>query len=233
MQLLTIALQATLFSSIVVSFIIEIYKTLLPSNGQNAADSPPSSAVRINIVLFLSFFLNMMSAVGCALIQQLCDDYKKFAYPSAAPHTRVRVQAYLLRGLEVFQMRRFMNGLHALLHISVFLFFWALSDFFFTINHHFGTVTRYALLVWVIIYMLLSVSPLIFINSPFNTPLTPPLRVACIIPCIIIRLPLWFPRWIRHEPLQLTGLQYYEGIHFDRAFSYVIEARSLKASEEA
>lgn len=42
----------TLFSAIVAAFIIEIYKTLLPSNGQNVVDIPPSAAVRINIVLF-------------------------------------------------------------------------------------------------------------------------------------------------------------------------------------
>src|SRR6266849_9083843 len=104
-------MQITLFSAIVAAFIIEIYKTLLPSNGQNAAESPPSNAVRINIVLFLSFFLSMMIAVGCALIQQWCDDYKKFAYPRAAPHTRGRVRTYLLRGFRVFQMRRFMTGI--------------------------------------------------------------------------------------------------------------------------
>jgi hypothetical protein len=223
-QSLTIALQNTLFSAIVASFIIEIYKTLLPSNGQNPADSPPSTAVRINVVLFLSFFLNMMSVVGCALIQQWCDEYKTFAYPRAAPHTRGRVRTYLFRGLKVFQMRRFMYGVHVLLHISVFLFFWALSDFFYTVNHQLGTVTRYALVGSVTIYMLLSVFPFISINCPYNTPMTPPLRAAFIILRIIIRTPLWFPRWIRGQPFDLTGLQYYEGIHFDRARLCAIEA---------
>jgi hypothetical protein len=225
-QSLTIALQNTLFSAIVASFIIEIYKTLLPSNGQNTADSPPSatSTVRINIVLFLSFFLSMMSAVGCALIQQWCDDYKNFAYPRAAPHTRGRVRTYLLRGVKVFQMRRFLNGIHVLLHISVFLFFWALSDFFYTVNHHFGTVTRYALVGSLVVYMLLSISPLISINSPYHTPMTHPIRAACIILRIIIRSPLWLPQWIRCKPFDLTGLEYYKGIHFDRAHLYSIEA---------
>ena len=161
-----IALQNTLFSAIVAAFIIEIYKTLLPSpcNGQNTVDG---RAVRINIVLFLSFFLSMISAVGCALIQQWCDDYKKFAYPRAAPHTCGRVRTYLFQGLKVFQMRRFMYGIQVLLHIiSVFR---ALSDFFMTVNHEFGTVTRYALVGSAVVYVLLSVSPLIFINSPFIT----------------------------------------------------------------
>ena len=199
---------------------------LLPggSNGQSIANSPPSNAVRINIVLFLSFFLSMMSAIGCALLQQWCDEYKKFAYPRAAPHTRGRVRTYLFQGLKVFQMRRFMYGIHVLLHIAVFLFFWALSDFFYTVNHGFGTVTRYSLVGSLVVYVLLSISPLIFSNSPYNTPMTPPIRAAGIILRIVIRSPLWFPRWIRGQVFDLTGLQYYEGIHFDRAHLYAIEA---------
>ena len=117
-----------------------------------------------------------------------------------------------------------MNGVHALLHISVFLFFWGLSDFFYTVNHQFGIVTRYALIGSVIIYVLLSVHPLIFINSPYNTPLTPPLRTACVIPLIIIRSPWWIPRCILRKDFSLTGLQYYKGVHFDRARLYSMEA---------
>jgi hypothetical protein len=223
---LTIALQNTLFSAIVAAFIIEIYRMLLPSTDQSATvtDSSQSTAVRINIVLFISFFLSMMSAIGCALIQQWCDEYKKFAYPRAAPHTRGRVRTYLLQGMKVFQMRRFMYGIHVLLHISVFLFFWALSDFFHIINHEFGTVTRYSLFGSLIVYLLLSISPLIFSNSPYNTPMTPPIRAVGIILRIVIRSPLWLPLWIRNQPFDLTGLQYYVGIHFDRARLYAMEA---------
>jgi hypothetical protein len=54
--------------------------------------------------------------------------------------------------------------------------------------------------------------------------MTPPIRAAGIILRIIIRSPLWFPRWIRRQPFDLTGLQYYVGIHFDRARLYAIEA---------
>jgi hypothetical protein len=116
-----------------------------------------------------------MSAVSCALIQQWCDEYLKYAHPRAAPHERGRVRTYLYRGLDQFQMRRFMYGTYVLLHISVFLFFWALSDFFDTIHHDFGVVTRYALVESGIFYILLSISPLIFSNSPYNTPMTPPI----------------------------------------------------------
>ena len=217
---LTITLQNTLFSSIVASFIIEVYKTLLPSNGQQ----PPSSAVRINIVLFLSFFLSMMSAVSCALIQQWCYEYKKFAYPRAAPYERGRVRTYLLQGLAKFHIIRFMYGTHVLLHTSVFLFFWAITDFFYTVHHHFGTITRYALVASVIVYMILSISPLIFSNSPYNTPMTPLLRTAGIILRIITRFPSGCLRRIRRQPFKLIGLEYYQGIRFDKAQLFSIEA---------
>jgi hypothetical protein len=223
--LLTITLQNTLFSAIVAAFIIEIYKILQPSgNGQNPADGPTWGAIRINIVLFLSFYLSMISAIGCALLQQWCDEYLKFAYPRAAPHTRGRVRTYLFQGLKVFQMRRFMYGIHLLLHISFFLFFWALSDFFYIINYQFGFVAHYSLVASSIAYVVLSISPLIFSNCPYNTPMTPPIRAAGIILRIVIRSPLWFLRWIRGQPYDLTGLQYYKGIHFDRPCLNAIEA---------
>ena len=110
-----------------------------------------------------------------------------------------------------------MYGIHVLLHTSVFLFFWALSDFFYTVNHEFGTLTRYALVGAAVVYILLSLFPLIFTNSPYNTPMTSPLRAAGIILRIIIRSPLWFPRWFCGKDFDLAGLKYYEGLHFDRA----------------
>jgi hypothetical protein len=214
-----------LFSSIVASFIIEIYKTLLPGNGQQIPNIPPGTALRINIVLFLSLFLSIVSALSCTLIQQWCNDYLNFAYPRSAPHESGHVRTYLFQGLGQFQMRRFMYGTHVLLHISVFLFFWAISDFFHSLQHHFGVIARYSLVTAAVIYMLLSVSPLIFSNSPYNTPMTPLLRAGCIILLIIVRSWLWFPLWCRRKPFDLTGLEYYKNIHFDRARLYLMEAK--------
>ena len=185
---------------------------------------PQSAAIRINIVLFISFLLSIVSAVACALIQQWCYQYLRFAYPRAAPHERGRVRTYLFQGLNVFPMRRFTYGTHVLLHISVILFFYAIGEFFYNVDRSVGVVIRYALIVSAVIYALLSISPLIFSNSPYNTPMTPLLRAAFIILRIIFRLPWWCPRWLRNEPFDLTGLQYYKGIDFDAAHLLSIEA---------
>ena len=117
-----------------------------------------------------------------------------------------------------------MYGTHALLHVSVILFFLAIGEYFYLVNHTFGLVIRYALIVSVAIYALLSISPLIFSNSPYNTPMTPLLRATFIILRIIFRLPWWFPRWLYGKDFDLTGLEYYKGIHFDAAHLLSIEA---------
>ncbi|KAF8464541.1 hypothetical protein DFH94DRAFT_602362, partial [Russula ochroleuca] len=93
-------------------------------------------AVRINIVLFLSFFLSIMSVVSCTFVQQWCYEYLKLTQlrAGAAPHERGRIRTYLFQGLAEFQMWRFMQGAHVFLHISIFLFFWAISDFFYTVD---------------------------------------------------------------------------------------------------
>jgi hypothetical protein len=228
-------MQNTLFSAIVAAFIIEIYKTLSSTNSQPTVIIPHDTAIRINIVLFLSFFLSIVSAVACALIQQWCYEYMKFAYPRAAPHERGRVRTYLFQGLNLIPMRRFMYGTHALLHISVILFFWAIGEFFYIVDHHFGLVVRYALGVSALIYALLSISPLFINNSPYNTPMTPLLRAAFITLRIIFRLPQWCPQWLRGEPFDLTGLQYYKGMHFDAArfFSIKAEKRAEKLEPHA
>ncbi|KAH8989444.1 hypothetical protein EDB92DRAFT_1799611, partial [Lactarius akahatsu] len=157
-------LQNGLFSAIVASFIIETYKFLQPDNSQRTVDllsqlvaesnstqpssrdpnpqpfTPSNLAIRLNILMFLSLFLNMISVLASVLIQQWCREFMKYAYPRAAPHKRGRVRTYLYRGINQFQMRTFMYGVHVLVHISVFLFFWALSDFLYTINPTVGAV---------------------------------------------------------------------------------------------
>ena len=218
-----VILQNTLFSAIVASFILETYG-LSDDSGQKAPDGRSSMVVRVNIALFLSFFLSMMSAVGCALIQQWCYEYLKFAYPRGAPHECGRVRTYLFQGLNVFQIRRFMYGIHVLLHISFFLFFGAISGFFYDVNHHLGTVACSALVASIIFYMLLSISPLISSNSPYNTPMTPPLRAGAIILRITIRFPLWCFQRIRGQPFELIGLEYYKGIHFKKTQFFLAEA---------
>jgi len=72
-----------------------------------------------------------------------------------------------------------MYGTHVVLHISAaFLFFWALSDWFYTVHTAVGAVSRYCLVASLVVYVALSLLPLKYSDSPYNAPLTYPIG-AC------------------------------------------------------
>jgi hypothetical protein len=182
----------------------------------------------MNILMFLSLFFSLMSVLASVLIQQWCREFMKYAYPRAAPHKRGRVRTYLYQGLDQFQLRRFMYGVHVLLHISIFLFFWALSDFFHSVDATVGTVARSCLLALVVVYTALSISPLIISNSPYHTALTPPLRSSGMILLFFYRF-IW--RSVRRAPIfPLTRREYFKGLRFDRT-RFLLEAADARATQ--
>ncbi|KAI0253390.1 hypothetical protein BJV78DRAFT_1109024, partial [Lactifluus subvellereus] len=183
---------AGLFSSIVASFLIETYKTLLPDSGSQtvalltqlvaqpdgAAVAPSQSlaqrnvsprAIRVNILMFLSLFFSVTSALVSTLIQQWAREYLHYSQPIAAPHKRGRVRAYLFQGLSHFQMRRLTYAVPVLLHLAVFLFFSALSEFLYLINVPVGGTARYCIVALLAVYTALSILPLIVKNAPYQT----------------------------------------------------------------
>ncbi|KAI9440902.1 hypothetical protein H4582DRAFT_1504096 [Lactarius indigo] len=191
----------SIFSAIIAGFIIETYKALQPDNDQETVcllsqlvsqgnssqqssqscpgpypGGPSPAAIRSNILLVISFFLAIMSALACTLIQQWCREFTKYASPRVAPHKRGRVRTYLFQGLERFYMRRFMYGVYFLLHTSVFLFFCGVSDYLHDVYPTVGMISWYCVTALAVVYGALSIAPLIIGNCPYQTALTPPLQ---------------------------------------------------------
>ncbi|KAF8261189.1 hypothetical protein EI94DRAFT_1607946, partial [Lactarius quietus] len=106
-----------LFSAVVAAFIIESYKNLSPnsadkanallaqitqqlvniSNGTplsnaiaqtNQPFKPTASAVRVNVLFFLSLVLSLTCALSATLMQQWARRYKELAQQTGAPHKR-------------------------------------------------------------------------------------------------------------------------------------------------
>ena len=187
----------------------------------------------MNIAMFLSLFLCTMSVVVCALVKQWCQEYKRHAYPHAPPHKRGRVRTFLFNGLEKFQLRRFILGVHVALHISVFLFFWAVSDLLYNVYQPVGNVARYCLLTSLVVYAAISISPLIFINSPYHTALTLPIR-GCGAPIFhallkLLRFIPCFPE--RYSDPDRSWLRYFEGIRFNRTHYLLERANESEKAE--
>ena len=118
----------------------------------------------------------MTSALVSTLIQQWAREYLQYSQLNAEPYKRVRMRTYLFDGLSQFQMRRLTYVVSILLHIAVFLFFFALSDWLYTINVLVGVTARCCFAALLGVYTILSVLPLVFKNAPYQTALTTPIR---------------------------------------------------------
>ncbi|KAI9511927.1 hypothetical protein F5148DRAFT_974518 [Russula earlei] len=190
-----------LFSATVAAFIIESYKQLQPSSSDVTvlllaqisqqlatlnSGTPPSiplalpgqtfrpstSAVRVNILWFLSLSLSLTCALLATLMQQWVRRYLQVSRPWYATYKRARIRAFFAEGVERFGLPRAVEALPALLHASVFFFFAGLVDFLININHTVAFSLLSAVAVGASAYFLCTVLPLVYPNSPYQTPLT-------------------------------------------------------------
>jgi Family of unknown function (DUF6535) len=165
LSLLKQTLKASLFSATVATFIIQSYQLLSPDSGDeaitlftqisqqlvnisngtplqnvtaksNAPFKPTASAIRVNVLWFLSLALSLTCAVSATLIQQRARGYMRLS-PSPCRrtlHKRSHIHASTLIGTKRFRMSRAVETITTLLHMSVFLFFAGLVEFLFPVN---------------------------------------------------------------------------------------------------
>ncbi|KAI9436546.1 hypothetical protein BJY52DRAFT_1179346 [Lactarius psammicola] len=190
-----------LFSTTVAAFIMESYKKLSPdssdttnallaqisvqlfniSNGTPLASvatksgqpfQPTASAVRVNVLWFLSLILSLSCALSATLMQQWARRYQELAQRRGAFHRRGRMRAYIFDGTSRFGMARAVATMPTLLHTSVFLFFAGLVDFLFPIHATVAYAALCCIVVFTLAYTILTVLPNIYLNCPYGTPLS-------------------------------------------------------------
>ena len=194
-------LKTGLFSATVATFIIESYQNLSPDSSQTtnalltqisqqlfnishgapltivAAQNeqtftPSASAVRVNVLWFLSLVLSLTCALSATLMQQWARRYRELAQRRGAFHRRGRMRAYIFEGVNRFGMARAVATMPTLLHISVFLFFAGLVDFLFPIYKAVAYATLACVMVFAVAYANLTVLPNIYLDCPYATPLS-------------------------------------------------------------
>ncbi|KAH9071448.1 hypothetical protein EDB83DRAFT_2203835, partial [Lactarius deliciosus] len=190
-----------LFSATVAGFIVESYKKLSPDSSDTtnallaqisvqlvnisngiplagvAAQSshpfkPTASAVRVNVLWFLSLVLSMNCALSATLMQQWARRYQELAQRRGAFHRRGRMRAYIFDGISRFGMARAIATMPTLLHTSVFLFFAGLVEFLFPIYTPVAYTTLGCIVVFALAYGVLTILPNIYLNCPYATPLS-------------------------------------------------------------
>ena len=141
--------------------------------------------------MFLSLFLSLTCSLMSTPIQQWAREYLQYSQLSAPPQKRGRVRVYLLEGLTKFQMRRMVESITALLHISVSLFFFAFNEFLRTVNDTVGLAARFSFVVLLSTYLILSILPLVVSSASYQTALTTPLRPCVVFLRFVFKLPMW------------------------------------------
>ena len=164
-------------------YLANIYQILADSNGSqviipptlpnpSTPFSPPSSAVWVNSLWFLSLAISLTCALLATSLQQWARRYTRVTQTRYSPHKRARIRAFFAEGVEKLHLPWAVEALPALLHLSLFLFFAGLAVFLFNINH---TVFK-AAISWIGfctgMYMCITLMPMFRHDSPYYAPLS-------------------------------------------------------------
>ncbi|KAK7471134.1 hypothetical protein VKT23_002546 [Stygiomarasmius scandens] len=189
----TLLIFSALYSASLTAFIIESYKTLQDDPAQNTVElliqisqqldgmtgfnttssfEPPASAVVCNMMWFLALALALACSLLATFVQQWTRDFIHKTTLRPSPIRRARIIAFLYFGLHEFGMPTLVDIIPVLLHISLFLFFGGLVGFLFPVSKPLTYVMAAVLAIFFIIYLVLTLLPLFFLDSPYRTPLS-------------------------------------------------------------
>ncbi|KAI9443791.1 hypothetical protein H4582DRAFT_1916694 [Lactarius indigo] len=186
-----------LFAAALATFVIDSYKLLLPDTGNStvailtqishqlsngsqtsvqayvppsSSFKPPTSAVWVNALWFLSLVISLFCALLATLQQHWARRYLRLTQPQCAVHKRARLRAFFAEGVERFHLAFAVEAIPALLHVSVFLFLTGLVISLFTIHHTIAYIILAATVSGGIVYTMITVMPVFYHNSPYHSP---------------------------------------------------------------
>ena len=135
--------------------------------------SPPTYAIWVNLLWFLSLVISLTCAMLSTLLQQWARRYIRITQlPRRSPDKRAQIRAFFANGVNKFHVAWAVEALPTLVHLSLFIFFAGLLIFLFNINH---TVFS-AVVCWVALsaaaYACITIVPIFCHDSPYYAPLS-------------------------------------------------------------
>ncbi|KAF8487740.1 hypothetical protein F5888DRAFT_1953307 [Russula emetica] len=186
-----------LLSATIGAFIIEFYKTLSPDSGgqtvallgqisqqlantrngtsitaANQPFSPSIHMVWVNAIWLISLVFSLTSALITSLNQQAVRRYIETPKVESKPSDRARVHLLLFRGIKLYKMPLATMAAPALLHLSILLFLGGLVIVFHTIHEEVAIALEAAVGVSALVYIAMSLLPLLDFKCPYRTPIT-------------------------------------------------------------
>jgi hypothetical protein len=135
--------------------------------------SPPRYAVWVNSLWFLSLVMSLSCALWATSLHQWARRYIRVTQPArCSPEKRARIRAFFADGVDKMHMPWAVEGLPALLHLSLFLFFGGLVIFLFNVDREVFLCVVSWIGLFSMAYGLITLLPLIRQDSPYYSPLS-------------------------------------------------------------
>jgi hypothetical protein len=136
--------------------------------------SPPTFAVWVNGLWFMSLVISITCAVLATLLQQWARRYlKKVTQTRYSLDKRARIRSFFAKGVEISALPVVVEALPTLIHVSLVLFFAGLAVFLWNVNLTIFKVVLSWIGVCTALYGCTILTSLVHPDSPYNTPLTP------------------------------------------------------------
>ena len=118
-------------------------------------------------------------SLSCALwatsLQQWARRYLHRAQPArCSPEKRARMRAFFAKGVDKMHIPWAVEGLPALLHLSLFLFFGGLAIFLFNVDREVFCFVIWWIGIFSLVYGSVTLLPIIRHDSPYHSPLSTP-----------------------------------------------------------
>ena len=135
--------------------------------------SPPTYAIWVNSLWFLSLVIGLTCALLATSLQQWARRYIRLTQPAlSSPEKRARMNAFFAKGADEMHILWVVEQLPTMLHLSLFLFFGGLVIFLFNIDHAVFSSVMWWIGLFSIAYSLITVLPIFRHNSPYYAPLS-------------------------------------------------------------
>ncbi|KAJ7709207.1 hypothetical protein B0H14DRAFT_2415131, partial [Mycena olivaceomarginata] len=187
-----------LFSASLTAFLIESYKILQPDSGDLTvaaitqvshqlagiasnttfvlqsppAFNPTTASLWCNALWLVSLSLSLTCALLATLVEQWAREFLQKTELRPSPMHRARIFSFLYFGLRQFRMHTIVDVIPFLLHASLLLFFAGLIAFLLPANYLMMNLMCIILATVLLLYLVLTVLHVIYLNCPYRTPLS-------------------------------------------------------------
>jgi hypothetical protein len=118
----------------------------------------------------MSLVFSLSAALGATLVQQWVRKYVHIFQRYNHPLKCARIQQFLHKGADTWNMDVVVNLVPALIHVSLFLFFLGLADSLFNINTAAAVTTTTMIVICALCYLFSIVAPIRDPQSPYQSP---------------------------------------------------------------